>query len=413
MAVTDYLNDECVLKYYDNACPVESNNLDIKFVREQILSDPYYTNAHHVHQTIQAGAISYGKEFAYRNEYWAERPIPPVLDGLRLIAQGLTGACYDIALVKVYEQGNSLGLHQDVDGSDMEVACFTFATDPTQLCRLSFAKGKKNYTERFGWVSEANSMWSMSGKTNSQYCHRVLPADKPNAGGLRVSVSMRRSIDIPRRGNILVANINPEDLPNLENLSVHDDEDEHIYGASDDEQEPEQDKENYPVQPPLKRPKHDAVVSKALSAYQGSTANCCEDAFNNYTVDTLKRAGKTDLAVLKITDPVNLQSAKFMMDGRSVQKYNSKITKGTNDMARGHRMIEEGRRLQQQAYKDLMRYGTVLAIINHENENAGEKALQANQDQFVRTIKKEKQLLELQQEMELKKAIIEAEFKKL
>lgn len=110
---------------------------------------------------------------------------------------------YDTVLLKVYKPGESLANHQDADGSDMSVACFTFYTDASSECQLEFYKynGQKkpngepqySYTPRLQFVPTQCSMWFMSGTTNSQYSHRVLRAEAPYAGGLRVSVSFRQS----------------------------------------------------------------------------------------------------------------------------------------------------------------------------------------------------------------------------
>ena len=75
----------------------------------------------------------------------------------------------------------------------MSVACFTFATDQSQLCKLAWYKGINSYMEKFAFTPEVCSMWFMSGSTNSTYSHRVLPATNAKAGGLRVSVSFRQS----------------------------------------------------------------------------------------------------------------------------------------------------------------------------------------------------------------------------
>ena len=106
-----------------------------------------YKKSKGLHKTIQAGVFHCGEPFAYLNENWPNATImPPCIRELKDIAGERTGKKYDIALFKVYQPGESLALHRDVDGSDMSVACFTFYTDKSQKCQLDFCKYKSyNY----------------------------------------------------------------------------------------------------------------------------------------------------------------------------------------------------------------------------------------------------------------------------
>jgi hypothetical protein len=80
-----------------------------------------------------------------------------------------------------------------VDGSDMNVACFTFATDPSQLRVLEWYKSKTGSKPFAEFTPGSGSMWFMAGATNSTYWHRVAPADDPKPTGLRVSITFRQS----------------------------------------------------------------------------------------------------------------------------------------------------------------------------------------------------------------------------
>ena len=184
----------CVLWLLREACPLTFNDRVIEFVREVMAVDPKYKRSKQVHGTIQAGVYHVGKAFHYRNHHFYETPVPPLFDELRAYAERATQTAFDTVLFKVFRPGESLAKHQDVDGSDMSVACFTFASDTSQLCRLVWYWGEKSYTtERFAFTPEACSMWFMSGSTNRLYSHRVLPAEGAIPGGLRVSVTFRQS----------------------------------------------------------------------------------------------------------------------------------------------------------------------------------------------------------------------------
>jgi alkylated DNA repair dioxygenase AlkB len=192
----ELLDPNSKLNYYPQAC--DFNDRVLKFVLETAIHDPTYKCSKQVHQTKQAGAISFGKQFAYKKEFWAETSLPPVLAELALIAERTTGEKFDIALLKVYSPGESLALHQDVDGSNMTVACFTFASDSTQLCALEFYPVNHPYTKIAAHFTPAvNSLWFMDGNTNSMYSPRVLPAEQPCAEGLRVSVTFCQSHQQP------------------------------------------------------------------------------------------------------------------------------------------------------------------------------------------------------------------------
>lgn len=178
----------------DEACLPRYNAEVLNFVRNVMKNDPKYKKSRPLYATRQAGVYHLGHAFSYRKVHFNKSEVPPLFDELRQRAETLTGKSYDTILFKVYQPGESLAKHQDVDGSDMSVASFTFATDTSQLCKMAWYKGTKTYSETFSFIPEVCSLWYMSGATNSTYSHRVLPADCARAGGLRVCVSFRQSV---------------------------------------------------------------------------------------------------------------------------------------------------------------------------------------------------------------------------
>ena len=203
-----YLGDEEVeqgpiLWLLQNACDLSFNDLVIKYVREKAMKDPRYKKSKSLHKTKQAGVFHLGAPFHYNNENFEAAEIPQLFNELTEIAENLTSVTYNIILFKVYQPGESLAKHQDVDGSDMSVACFTFASDPSQRCKVVWHRGKHSNVEKFHFTPRICSMWYMGGTTNSQYSHRVLAAETPLSDvvtplsaaetPLRVSVSFRRS----------------------------------------------------------------------------------------------------------------------------------------------------------------------------------------------------------------------------
>ena len=188
-----------ILDHYPNACGPDYNEAVIEYAKTTVVKDKTYKKPKSVHQTIQAGAISYGAMFWYKNEKWSATPIPTLFQRLNVIANELTGREFDIVLLKVYEEKQSLGRHQDVDGSDMDVACFTFFEAGSKRA-IDFNPGKgEAKTGAFTITPEPCSMWFMGGTTNSQWSHRVRPIEGRTVAtkGLRVSVSFRRSQDLP------------------------------------------------------------------------------------------------------------------------------------------------------------------------------------------------------------------------
>ena len=169
------------------------------FVRRMTESgdNGHYHPRRNSHGHWQAGAISFGLRFEYgKTDKWPERKIPPELEELRCVAEAVTGVPYNVVLLKVYTQGeDSLGKHQDVDGSPQSVACFTFASDP-RLCRtLRFTRGKSG-TKVVAELSPGNgALLHFDGAINSEFSHRVLPVPESQAQtvqGLRVSITCRR-----------------------------------------------------------------------------------------------------------------------------------------------------------------------------------------------------------------------------
>jgi hypothetical protein len=183
---------DCVLDYYTNACDEIYNSCVLHYIRDAMVNDPKYKQSKQLHKWKQAGVYHFGAAFHYRKENFDARPIPPLFLELKLVAETLTRKTYDIILMKVYKPGEALAKHQDVDGTNMSVACFTFATDKSQLCDLAWYKGKSN--TRVGTMRPiACSMWYMSGATNSKFSHQVRPR-KDAKPGLRVSVTFRQSV---------------------------------------------------------------------------------------------------------------------------------------------------------------------------------------------------------------------------
>jgi alkylated DNA repair dioxygenase AlkB len=163
------------------------------------MHDPFYKKAKQVHCTRQAGVMCYGMEFKYKNEYWSFSTMPPVFAELLAIAQRHTGELFDTVLLKIYAPGESLAKHKDIDGSPLKVACFTFVSDPTQVCDLVWHKGSSSRVVKMKLTPDACSMWFMGGSTNSEFTHRVPPAKNASPGGLRVSVTFRQSTELQRR----------------------------------------------------------------------------------------------------------------------------------------------------------------------------------------------------------------------
>ena len=193
---------DCILKYWPNACDSKYNERVIQFIQNvKETGDPKYKRSKQLHKTKQAGVYHLGNAFEYRKECFSKSDIPDLFKELQSIAEKLTGVKYDIVLFKVYQPGESLANHQDVDGSNMNVCCFTFATSDSQLCKLAWYKynGKRNsadkkvysYSNPQCFTPDICSMWFMSGSTNSKYSHQVL-ANHTEVPGLRVSVSFRQ-----------------------------------------------------------------------------------------------------------------------------------------------------------------------------------------------------------------------------
>ena len=185
--------NDCIFGYDTRACDASYNSRVLKCIRDAMVNDPMYKKSKQVHKWKQAGVYHFGAAFHYRKENWNARPIPPLFLELKEVAETLTGKTYDIILMKVYKPGEALAKHQDVDGTNMSVACFTFATGKSQLCDLVWYKGTSN--TRVWTIRPARcSMWFMSGATNSKFSHQVRPRKDAKAGGLRVSVTFRQSV---------------------------------------------------------------------------------------------------------------------------------------------------------------------------------------------------------------------------
>lgn len=200
--------DETLALYSSTVTKLAALNDDmVKFVRENVLDNPAYVKPKLLQFAKQreAGALSYGQPFQYatHNFVWSE--ISELFDPMLAVAKGVTKLDYDIVFLKVYQDDCKLARHQDVGGGNMEVACFTFATDVSHLRSLEFFDGGAKQSngnwsgkvvERF--TPEIGSMWVLGGTANSKTSHRVKPPTAiVSKDGFRVSVSLRRSTDQP------------------------------------------------------------------------------------------------------------------------------------------------------------------------------------------------------------------------
>jgi alkylated DNA repair dioxygenase AlkB len=170
---------------------LEANERVLQWVRQVAMRDPLYHARKCVHSYWQAGAVSYGERFQYKNDSWPLRPIPPVLEELRCEVRRHTDIDFNVVLLKVFANTeDSLGRHQDVDGTAQHVACITFATHPECLRVVQWHRGKSGVKVVAEMLPVAGSLWVMRGDVNKRYSHRVRPAVDQNTG-LRVSITFR------------------------------------------------------------------------------------------------------------------------------------------------------------------------------------------------------------------------------
>ena len=171
---------------------LEVNERVLQWVRQVAMRDPLYHVRKCVHGHWQAGAVAYGERFRYKNDSWPHRPIPSLLEELRGEVHRHTCIDFNVVLLKVYANTeDSLGRHQDVDGSAQNVACLTFATRPECLRVVQWYRGKYGAKVVAEMLPAAGSLWVMSGDVNERYSHRVLPAATSEPDGLRVSITFR------------------------------------------------------------------------------------------------------------------------------------------------------------------------------------------------------------------------------
>jgi hypothetical protein len=201
---------DSILWYVEKATPQRLEKEILEFIKHEmeIVHDRKCVHGH-----WQAGVACYGEKFGYGSESYAAKQMPDVLNEAMSLATQYTGKNFDTALIKVYtakinETGqyagklgiDSLGQHQDMKEKgkpaiNLNVACFTFAEDPSQLRTVEWLapKGSKVLKQ---FTPTSGSMWFMGGTTNTSYSHRVREAENPKPDGFRVSITFRQSPSI-------------------------------------------------------------------------------------------------------------------------------------------------------------------------------------------------------------------------
>jgi len=178
-----------------------------------------------------------------------------------------------------------------------------------------------------------------------------------------------------------------------------------LEGVDTDEEE-EEANEMEPI--PLPTIQLPLVVSQALTVY-GDTAT---DAFNHaictYKVSEMRMA-KGACGIVSVVDPITNTSRKFKLNPGSINKYKTKQDTGVKDMLRGQRLIEEGKKLQRNAFENILRYGTVLAIADHEQEKNKRRKMETEQESLASEERMAKELADLEARMAREKAEIVAQ----
>ena len=176
-----------------------------------------------------------------------------------------------------------------------------------------------------------------------------------------------------------------------------------LEGADTDEEEEEEVKELELV--PLPTIQLPAVVSQALSIYGDTATAAFNRAVCTYKVSELRMA-KGACDIISLEDPVSNTLKQFKLNPASLNKYKTRREAGVKDMLRGQRLIEEGKKLQRDAFEDLLRYGTILSIAEHEQEKNKKRKIESEQESLLNEVRLAGELAELEAQTALKKAEI-------
>ena len=108
-----------------------------------------------------------------------------------------------------------------------------------------------------------------------------------------------------------------------------------------------------------------------------------ELAVSSFTVEAVQK--REMYQVIKMFDPVSGKLLKFKLNPQSIKDYNKKTADGLVALARGQKMIEDGRKLQRAGVEDLAKYGTVICCADICEETNKRK----REDDIQRAIEEE------------------------
>lgn len=133
-------------------------------------------------------AAWYGDEpYTYSNLTLEARPLPPLLDELRLVCEEVSGARFNSVLANLYRDGSdSMGRHADDEpelGPDPVIASLTLGA--TRVFRMHH----RSTGEKVDIPLEAGSLLVMAGPTQHLWTHEI--AKTRRAVGARINLTYR------------------------------------------------------------------------------------------------------------------------------------------------------------------------------------------------------------------------------
>ena len=108
-----------------------------------------------------------------------------------------------------------------------------------------------------------------------------------------------------------------------------------------------------------------------------------ELAVTSFTVEAVQK--REMYQVIKMFDPVSGKLLKFKLNPQSIKDYNKKTADGLVALAKGQKLIEDGRKLQRAGVEDLAKYGTVICCADICEETNKRK----REDDIQRAIEEE------------------------
>ena len=178
-----------------------------------------------------------------------------------------------------------------------------------------------------------------------------------------------------------------------------------VEGDIDYEESDSETEESFPVAILLPSIYLESTVEQALTMYGSQQFDAFNHAVFTYTTAPATSRSKP-YDIISIVDPISHETMKYKLNQRNMNRYKLAKDRGVQEILKGQSLIEQGQKLQRDAYDNLVRYGTVCAIAEYEESKKKKHKLASQENAITDEERMAEELVALEAEMAARKQAI-------